>query len=365
MPSNLMKSFFATGLMGTLLCLAPALTSAADISDGGGFFTAETLATANQSIRDLEQKSGHTVRVETFAAVPADKVEAVSKMDAKQREAFFSSWVHDRAEAAQSRGLVVLMCRQPSHLNVWVGKPIQGAGFGAAQAKSVKELMLTSFRAKEYDKGLTNALAQLSTTFAELKAPATKPASALQTTRDPKHAGQQPTPATVRHVPAASVPVQQAPIKGHQAPLPANPPSAWPGIITVLMLVVGGIFAISMISRMFGGGGQSHGGYGAPGGGYGGGGGGGGFMNGLAGGIFGAVAGNWLYGQFSGHNASAGEHHSPNSSLDSSDTSNGGWADSGNSSSDTGFSGGTDFGGGDFGSGDSGGGSDFDGGGDF
>ncbi len=351
MPNNLLKSFFVTGLMGTLLWLAPARVSAADISDAGGFFTSDTLATVNKSITELEQKSGHTVRFETFAAVPADKVETVSKMDAKQREAFFSSWVHDRAEATQSRGIVVLMCRQPSHLNVWVGKPIQQAGFGAAQAQTVKEAMLTSFRAKEYDKGLTNAVSLLSTTFSGLKAPASKSASATQT----KHAGQ-PTPAAVRHVPAASVPAQHAPLHANQA-------SAWPGIITVLMLVVGGIFAVSMIGRMFGGGSQSHGGYGAPGGGYGGG---GGFMNGLAGGIFGAVAGNWLYNQFSDHSASAGEHHSHGSSLDSSDSSNGGGFDSGSGSSDTGFSGGTDFGGGDFGSGDSGGGgSDFGGGGDF
>ena len=367
MSNNSMKSIFATALLGTLLWLAPTRASAAEIVDGGVFFTADTLASANKSILELEQKSGHTVRFETFAAVPADKVETVSKMDAKQRETFFSSWVHDRAEATQSRGIVVLMCRQPSHLNVWVGKPIQQAGFGAAQAKTVKEAMLTSFRAKEYDKGLTNAVSLLSTTFSGLKAPASK--SATQTPRDPKHAGQ-PTPATVRHVPAASVPGQHAPSHAHQAPLHANPASAWPGIITVLMLVVGGIFAVSMIRRMFGGGGHSQGGYGAPGGGYGGGGygggGGGGFMNGLAGGIFGAVAGNWLYNQFSDHSASAGEHHSPGNSLDSSDSSNGGGFDSGTGSSDTGFSGGTDFGGGDFGSGDSGGGgSDFDGGGDF
>ena len=358
MPNNSMKSIFATAMLGTLLWLAPTRASAAEIVDGGGFFTADTLASVNKSILELEQKSGHTVRFETFAAVPADKVETVSKMDAKQRETFFSSWVHDRAEATQSRGIVVLMCRQPSHLNVWVGKPIQQAGFGAAQAKTVKEAMLTSFRAKEYDKGLTNAVSLLSTTFSGLKAPASKSASATQT----KHAGQ-PTPATARHVPAASVPVQHAPSHAHQAPLHSNQASAWPGIITVLMLVVGGIFAVSMIGRMFGGGGHSQGGYGAPGGGFGGG---GGFMNGLAGGIFGAVAGNWLYNQFSDHSASAGEHHSHGGSLDSSDSSGGSGFDSGSGSSDTGFSGGTDFGGGDFGSGDSGGGgSDFGGGGDF
>lgn len=363
MPSNLMKSSFATGLLGAMLWLVPSVTMAADITDGGSFFSAETLATANQSIRDLEQKSGHTIRIETFAAVPADKAEAVAKMDAKQREAFFSKWVHDRAEATQSRGIVVLMCRQPSHLNIWAGTPIQRAGFGGAEAKAIRETMLTSFRAKEYDKGLTSAVAQLSTTLASMTPSKTKAASVNQPSRDPKHAGQ-PVPAVVRHIPAGQVPTSPTHAPTHQVPVhQAAQSSPWTGIVVVLMFVVGGIFMMSMIGRMFGGGGQSNRGYGAAGGGYGGGG--GGFMQGLAGGIFGAMAGNWIYDQFSGHSASAGEMHSSGSSLGSSDPSSSGWADSGSGSSDTGFSGGTDFGGGDFGSGDSGGGSDFGGGGDF
>jgi len=360
MPSNLLRSSVATSLLGAMLWLVPAVSMAADITDGGSFFSAETLATTNQSLRELEQKSGHAVRIETFAAVPADKAEAVAKMDAKQREAFFSTWVHDRAKATQSRGLVVLMCRQPSHLNIWAATPIQRAGFGAAEAKVIRETMLSSFRAKEYDKGLTSGVAQLSTTLASMTPSKSKAAATTPSAPDPKHAGQ-PAPAVVRHIPAGQVPSSPTHAPAHQVPIhQAAQSSPWTGILVVLMVVVGGIFVMSMIGRMFGGGGQSQGGYGATGGG----GGGGGFMQGLAGGIFGAMAGNWIYDQFSGHSASAGETHSSGSALDSSSSSSG-WADSGSSSSDTGFSGGTDFGGGDFGSGDSGGGSDFGGDGDF
>ena len=349
MLSKRMNSIMTTGLVAAMLWLVPAVVRAAEVSDGGGFFGAEALATANQSIRDLEKKSGHEVRIETFAAVPADKVEAVGKMESKQRDTFFSKWVFDRAEATKSRGLVVLICRQPSHLNVWVGDPLKQAGFGAVQAKAVQEVLLTHLKAKEYDKALTEAVAQLSTTFGGLshvKAKASTP-----TTHESKHVGNT-APATQNHAPA------------HRAPVHVPQQSNWTGVMFVLMLVVGGIFVMSLIGRLFGGGRSSGaGGYGPSG--YGNGGGGGGFMSSLTGGIFGAMAGNWMYDQFSGRHASGGETHSTGDSFGSNDSSSSSGPDSGSGSSDSGFSGGTDFGGGDFGSGgDSSGGSDF-GGGDF
>ena len=344
------NSIVTTGLLTALLCLAPAAVRAAEISDEGKFFSAEVLATANQSIRDLEKKSGHEIRIETFAAVPTDKIEAVGKMDAKQRGAFFSKWVFDRAEATKSRGIVVLLCREPSHLNVWAGNPLQKAGFGAAQAKAVEEVLLARLKAKEYDKGLTEAVAQLSTTFGGLSPAKAKAATTTPVTHESKHVSPKPN-----HAPA------------HQAPVHVPQQSNWTSVGVVLMFVVGGIIVMSLIGRLFGGGRSSGaGGYGPGGYGNAGGGGGGGFMSGLAGGIFGAMAGNWMYDQFSGRHASGGETHSSGDSLGSNDSSSSSGPDSGSGSSDSGFDGGTDFGGGDFGGGgDSSGGSDFGGGGDF
>ena len=346
-----MNSIMTTGLMTAILWLVPIVVRAAEVSDGGGFFSAEALAKANQSIRELEQKSGHEIRIETFTAVPADKVEAVGKMERKERDAFFSKWVFERAEAKKSRGLVVLICREPSHLNVWVGNPLDRAGFGKAQAKAVQEVLLTHMKAKEYDKALTEAVAQLSTTFSGLSHAKAKTSAEAPATHEPKRVG---------HV----TPTSPKPALGHQAPLHAPQQSGWTGVLVVLMFVVGGIFVVSVIGRLFGGGRSSGmGGYGP--GGYGGGGG-GGFMSSLAGGIFGAMAGNWMYDQFSGRHALGGESHSTGDSSGSNDSSGGSGFDSGSDSSDSGFAGGTDYGGGDFGdAGDSGGGSDFGGGGDF
>lgn len=336
-----MNLVLTAGLLATTLLLAPATIHAADVLDGGGFFSAEVLATANESIRNLEQKSGHEIRIETFANVPADQVESVAKMDKSQRETFFTKWLHNRAEATKSRGVFVLICKEPSHLRLWAGTAIQRAGFGAAQTKTVRETLLTGFKAKEYDKTLTDVVAQLSTTFDGLSHAA------------PTHVGHK---SVAHNAPAP----QHVPLP--HMPAPEAPASNWGSLVFVMALVIGGVLLFSIVARMFGGrGSYGPGGSGGMGGGYGGGG--GGFLSGLTGGIFGALAGNWLYNQFTDHHASAGETHSTDGNLSTfGDSSN---TDSGfdSSSSD---SGGTDFGGGDFGGGDfGGGGGDVGGGGDF
>ncbi len=317
-----MHSRLTIGLLVATMLLSPAILRAADVLDGGSFFNADVLAQANQKIRAIEQKSGHEIRIETFATVPADKVEAVAKMDKSQRETFFKQWQHDRAEATKSRGVFVLICKNPSHLRLWAGTAIQHAGFGAAQAQTVREKLLSGFKAKEYDKTLTDVVEQLATTFDGLSSN--------------KHKAAAPG-----HKPVANTTPKPA-------PAPHAPQANGGNFLFIVVLIIGGILLFSFMARLFGGG-QSN----VPGGMGGYGGGGGGFWSGLTGGLFGAMAGNWLYNQFSDHHASANDRHSPMG--DSSN--NGGWSDSGSSDS-----GGSDFGGGDFGGGDGG---DFGGGGDF
>ena len=325
-----------------VLLLAPAMIRAADVVDGGGFFSAETLAKANRTIRDLETKTGHEIRIETFATVPADKAETVKKMDKAERDTFFTKWLHSRAEDTKSRGVFVLICKEPAHLNLWGANAIQHSGFGASEAKSVREILLNGFKAKEYDKTLTAALVQLTTIFEGLKS--NKQKGAVTTTHPTlkNHHTSQPT---------HQAPLSRSPVPA--APAPA-PESSWGSVLVVVAMVIGGIFLFSMVMRMFSGGGQNYG-PGGPGG-VGVGVGGGGFLSGLTGGIFGALAGNWLFNQFSDHQASASETHSSGSDTSNSSGDNGGF-DSGSADN-----GGTDFGGGDFGGDDFGGG---DGGGDF
>src|SRR5262249_18407975 len=104
-------------------------------------------------------------------------------------------------------------------------------------------------------------------------------------------------------------------------PTPAAAPFNWLALVCPLLIVIGVVWLVIGLVRAFTGMGRGGApgapgqgavgpGYGAPG--YGGGGGGGGFFSGLMGGLFGAVAGNWIYHSFFGgggsfaHGASSG-----------------------------------------------------------
>jgi len=317
-----------SGLIGLAVLVCGAALPAAEVKDNAGYFSAPALQQANQKIAELEKKHQTQIHVETYDSVPeADKAASV-RWSAADRGRYFDSWITKRAGLLNAKGVFILICKNPPHLDVAAGKSLKSRGFQQTQRASVQNTLLANFRKKEYDQGLTAALDDLESSFQLLTAP--KPAT--------DHSF---TPGAGRHAarPQAAHPQARSP---------------WGSIGMILIVVIGGIIVMGIVSSIFramsGGGGYGGGGMGY-------GGGGGGFMSSLFGSMAGVMAGSWLYNSMFGHHDSGG--------YDS------GYGDSGTSDNDFGSSGndfdGGDFGGGDFGGGDSGGG-DFgggDGGGDF
>lgn len=323
-----MLKFIAPLLTVSCVSLSAISASATDIIDQGHFFSEAALKSANQTISELEQKYRHQIHIETYATVPEGKAEAVAKMSKAEKDAFFVSWIKDRAKATNANGLFLLICKNPSHVHPAVGERLVKQGFKSDARDRVVHALLDSFRSQQYDEGLQHALTQVRTEFSKLG-----PANAASRT------GTSP----VTPLPHANRPPTAFPkVEREPAPAGRQTDGGWGGMVMIGLLIVGGLFLFSLVSRMF-----NRGMGGAPGMGVGG----GGFGSGLLGGLFGAMAGNWLYDSFSGHHgqAHAGDHHTG----------------FGGDSSASGFGSG-DFGGNDFGSGaDFGGGGDFGSGGDF
>jgi uncharacterized protein len=247
-------------------------------------------------------------------------------MSAKERGEFFASWLKKLAQEEKAKGVFVLICREPSHLRIGVSKELHNRGFTDADRDAATDKLISAFKAKEYDRGLQNALGSIRTTAdRKLKATAAQP--------DKAHAA------------------------------PPVPPNSGMGLTGWLCLGIAGLIAVMAIIGlvgMFFRGGSGAAAPGTPG--YGGGGfGGGGLMGGLLSGLGGALLGNWIYDQWSGRSAHAGDDigssdHTTSSGHDDN------YQDFNSSGGDFGDSGGGDFGGGDFGGGDGGGDG---GGGDF
>lgn len=313
-------TLLVTGFLGGMIMAVPA-ARAEHVVDRAKFFSADAIKQAEDAILELERKHQLDVRVETYQTVPDDQVERVKGMSAKERGEFFARWLRNLAQESKAKGLFILVCREPSHLRIGVGKELHARGFSDTERDAATDKLIAAFKEKEYDRGLKDALDSIrASADRKLRAAAAMPGK------------------TPNEPPASAFP-------------------AWAGW---LCLGIGGLVAIGaillVVSSLF----RGTGGAAAPGG-YGGGfGGGGGILGGLLSGFGGALLGNWMYDQWSGRSAHAGEPDSgtPDHAAGSHDDN---YQDFSSSGGDFGDSGGGDFGGGDFGGGDSGGG----GGGDF
>lgn len=354
-----MNRMISAALMGGWLVVAsPLALLAVDVSDAGHFFSTEAIEKANQSIREIEKKSGHEIRIETHATVPSDKLDSVKKMDRAQRQEFMHDWAKERAKDVKENGTLILICKDPANVQTWFNGKLKDEGMTKTDRDEVSEAFLTGLKAKDNDAALRNGVARLGEAYANLTH-ISKPRSSL--------------------TPAKSDRVGHGPVVVERRPVPQAHNSGWNSVLWIGGMVLLAMFAVSLISRMFSGGGNAGmgAGYGRPGGGVGGGygypggygGGGGGFLSSLAGGIFGAAAGNWIYDAFSGRSAHAHDPYSTSAPpMDTSRHSDGyagsdssgadsGWTDEGSSSGGGWFDGGdSGGGGGDFGGGDSGGG---------
>ncbi|WP_373650292.1 TPM domain-containing protein [Schlesneria sp. DSM 10557] len=342
-------------VFGIVLAGMTTLASAGEVVDKAKFFSPEAIEKANRAISSIEKSSGLDIQIETYPTVPADKAEALARMDREEKQELIRDWTKERAKALKHNGALILICKDPARIESWFSGSLRDRGFSRSDRDAITMAIVSGFKSKNYDEALTATIGKIGSVYSSLKG------TGLRSSLRPS--GSTPPPPPIPH--------RQVIERRNQM--------SWTPVIWVVGLVLFGIFVISMLSRLFGGGssqgmagpgqygrGPGYGGYG----GYGGGGGGGGFLSGLAGGLFGAAAGHWLYDSFSGRSAHAQElPHSQSDPMtsggsfgddnraqdagwsDEGSSTGGGWFDSGDGGD---FGSGGDFGdGGDFGSGDS------------
>lgn len=362
------------GLVGAARAAAP------EVNDEAGLFSEGTRRRADQIIADIyRETSPHKdVIVETYAEVPRG-------MKPEQ-------FAEERFRKLTGNGLLVLITKRPKKLLISVGRHTQDR-FSGGDAERMRGLMLERFKKNDFDGGLIEGLRYAERTLKASYAPGRGVSGVTAQRRV------DPPPSPYRE------PYREPPMQARAAEKGGCSGASIFGVLLVVGLIWLIFGLIRGIWRAIRGGGSSPsapsgGGYtgsyggGGYGGGYGGSPGGGGFGWGkaIAGGLFGAVAGNWVYDRFfrdDHHHSSSSDYvgtayadtgsSSSSSYRSSSDegqvgtTVGGGggddWGSSSSSDSSSGGSsdwgggsdsgGGSDWGGGDSGGGDSGGGGDW------
>ncbi len=256
--------------------------SAAEIRDKAKLFSPDAVQKAQAELDRLEKSFAVPVTLETIETLDGDTIAEVTNR---------------HAEAVGAQGVYILIPKKEHKIYAEASKHYRQY-LPRSRMSAVENVFSTKFKEGNFDGGLTDGVTKIESVFTDAKS------DAGGTIR------QNTAPSTRRG--GAAVPARRG---------PANKPASG-GIGMTLIMIVGGILAVMLVLRIIGaifrmmsgnqGGGAmmgGRGGYPGQGGpGYGGGGyggapaGGGGFMSSMFGGIGGALAGNYLYDQFSGRN---------------------------------------------------------------
>jgi len=289
--------FKSRWLLALPLVLASTMVSAAQgatIRDGAGMFSPEAVNQASTRLQQIERESRMPVTVETIDSLNGRDIDQV---------------VVDHARRARARGLYVLIVKKEHRIEGAVSQEFRGA-FSTNRILSIRSAFISKMKAGEPDAALQSASEAIGREVAQAQA---------------ANGG------TLRG--ASPVPVPGVP--------GGRPRSGLGSLLTIGLLIVGGLFLIRLLGRLFSG----NRGYGAagpgrmmggPGYGPGYGGGGGGFLSSMFGGIGGALAGNWLYDQFSGRHHGGGYTDSTSYGGDQgvSDAGGGDWSTPGDGGGD-------------------------------
>ncbi|MDG3007324.1 TPM domain-containing protein [Paludisphaera mucosa] len=292
----------ALPLVAAALAWAPA--RAAEVRDQAGMFSPQAVKKAQVELTRVEKQTGVPIIIETIESIPG--LAADASIEAKKRA--IDSLAEKRDAELHDEGIYILLSKKDKVLShVLVRQRLAGV-LPESTRRTIREAFVAPFKDGDYDGGLAAAATAIDAALPD-----------------------EPVAAARAAGPRRLVPAAPAPGGGVVVERRAQQGAQF-GFGTLLMIalgILGVLFVVRLLSGAFGGGqagypqgmprpgpgmgGPGYGpGMGGPGYGGGYGGRGGGFFSSMLGGIGGAMAGNWIYDQFSGRNSG---HHSDASSY--------------------------------------------------
>ena len=153
---------------GLLIAIALAQAVAPEAKDKAHFFKDETIHKLDGLTREISKEFDRDVVIESVLAVPADQLARVKAMSSEDRTRFFNNWCADRAEATVTRGVYILICKDPPHLALEITDRAKSA-FGQDGRDKMLSPLLKAFREQHYDEGIVAAEEVARSRFAAAK----------------------------------------------------------------------------------------------------------------------------------------------------------------------------------------------------
>src|SRR5262249_24583070 len=124
------------------------------------FFSADAVKKANAEIKSIKDQFKKDLVIGTYKELPADKKEAYEKVakDQKERAHFFTEWARERATKLEVNGIYIAIFRNPTYIEIEIGKATQKKEFSAENYRKLREILFEKFKDKKFDDGLLEAV---------------------------------------------------------------------------------------------------------------------------------------------------------------------------------------------------------------
>jgi uncharacterized protein len=203
------------------------------VKDFAGFFSPAAVEKANTALQAIPRQSGKEIAIETFPTPPPDQIKRVEGLSASERARFFTVWAEQRAAKSNLDGVLILICKKPSHLRVDVHGSAARNFLSKDDVGKLRSELLSRFGNREYDQGLADAVSLLRTKLAPAPVVAAKPPALPPiVTPQPVNASKPPAPpvtpqpAVKAVAPAPTPPVVSADKAVSKPPVQATPTPA-------------------------------------------------------------------------------------------------------------------------------------------
>ncbi len=132
------------------------------VSDRAGFFSKSAVEQATRKIQEIRHRFKVEVVIETFPSIP-DNMKAAYKPEEKNE--FFRRWAETRATDEGVKGIYVLICKNPGHLQIEPDKSVRRQAFTLDDRDALVKQSLKLMNQQQYNAALLEMVNTIESTL--------------------------------------------------------------------------------------------------------------------------------------------------------------------------------------------------------
>lgn len=136
--------------------LQPQLEVFQGVKDSAGLFSPVAVNEANEVIKQIKRDFQKDLIIETYQGLPADRLDQFKKLKTQAaKNEFINKWAKEKSDEISFQGVYVLICNEPKRVLVISDSAMT---FSYLEQRDVSKLLIKTFKEKDFNKGLIEAV---------------------------------------------------------------------------------------------------------------------------------------------------------------------------------------------------------------